>query len=136
MSDIKYEHHGPVALIIIDRADRMNSLDFAANDALVEAWRQFRRQSILCRRGSQDLHHGLCNPSRSRIQAALHRRPWFRRHYPDFEYLKAYRCRDQWLCDFGRIRARISLRYQILLAKRRIRVAGLSNGVFMPVTEA
>ena len=41
MSDIKYEHHGPVALIIIDRADRMNSLDFAANDALVEVWRQF-----------------------------------------------------------------------------------------------
>jgi enoyl-CoA hydratase/carnithine racemase len=41
MSDILYEQHGPVALIRIDRADRMNSLDFAANDALVEAWRRF-----------------------------------------------------------------------------------------------
>lgn len=41
MSDILYEQHGPVTLITIDRADRMNSLDFAANDALVEAWRRF-----------------------------------------------------------------------------------------------
>lgn len=41
MSDIQTERHGPVTLIRIDRADRMNSLDFAANDALVEAWRRF-----------------------------------------------------------------------------------------------
>ena len=41
MSDILYERHGPVTLIRIDRADRMNSLDFAANDALVEAWHRF-----------------------------------------------------------------------------------------------
>lgn len=41
MSDISYEQHGPVTLIRIERADRMNSLDFAANDALVESWRRF-----------------------------------------------------------------------------------------------
>ena len=41
MSDIGYELRGAVALLTIDRADRMNSLDFAANDALVAAWRRF-----------------------------------------------------------------------------------------------
>jgi enoyl-CoA hydratase/carnithine racemase len=41
MSDIKYEQNGAVVLITIDRADRMNSLDFAANDHLVECWRRF-----------------------------------------------------------------------------------------------
>jgi enoyl-CoA hydratase/carnithine racemase len=43
MSDIRYEKHGRVRLITIDRADKMNSLDFAANDLLVEAWREFDR---------------------------------------------------------------------------------------------
>ena len=37
MSDILYEKHGRVRLITIDRADKMNSLDFAANDRLVQA---------------------------------------------------------------------------------------------------
>lgn len=41
MSDILIERHGLVTLITIDRADKMNSLDFAANDELVEAWRRF-----------------------------------------------------------------------------------------------
>jgi enoyl-CoA hydratase/carnithine racemase len=41
VSDIKYDQHGPVALITIDRPDRMNSLDFAANELLVEAWQRF-----------------------------------------------------------------------------------------------
>jgi enoyl-CoA hydratase/carnithine racemase len=41
MSGIRYESHGAVRLITIDRADKMNSLDFAANDELVEAWRAF-----------------------------------------------------------------------------------------------
>ena len=41
MSDILVERHGAVRLITINRADRMNSLDFAANDALVAAWREF-----------------------------------------------------------------------------------------------
>ena len=41
MSDIRYEKHGRVRLITIDRANKMNSLDFAANDRLVAAWREF-----------------------------------------------------------------------------------------------
>ena len=41
MGDIRYERHGAVRLITIDRPDKMNSLDFAANDELVAAWREF-----------------------------------------------------------------------------------------------
>jgi len=43
MADIRYETHGRVRLITIDRAERMNSLDFAANDELIEIWRAFDR---------------------------------------------------------------------------------------------
>ncbi len=32
---IRYERHGAVRLITIDRAQKMNSLDFDANDELV-----------------------------------------------------------------------------------------------------
>lgn len=39
--DIGYQRHGHVRLITIDRPDKMNSLDFAANDRLIEAWRAF-----------------------------------------------------------------------------------------------
>jgi len=45
VSDILYEQHGGVTLITINRADRMNSLDFAANDELVDAWRRFDADS-------------------------------------------------------------------------------------------
>ena len=41
MSDIRYEKQGAVALITIDRATKMNSLDFAANDELVSIWQAF-----------------------------------------------------------------------------------------------
>ena len=41
MTDIRYEHHGRVRLITIDRPAKMNSLDFEANDRLVEAWNTF-----------------------------------------------------------------------------------------------
>lgn len=41
MADILYEHHGRVRLITINRAERMNSLDFGANDELVQLWREF-----------------------------------------------------------------------------------------------
>jgi enoyl-CoA hydratase/carnithine racemase len=41
VSDVRYEQHGSVVLITIDRAERMNSLDFAANDHLVDCWRRF-----------------------------------------------------------------------------------------------
>ena len=39
--DILYEKYGRVRLITIDRADKMNSLDFDANDRLIDVWRQF-----------------------------------------------------------------------------------------------
>ncbi len=39
--DILYDSHGAVRLITIDRPEKMNSLDFAANDALVDAFRRF-----------------------------------------------------------------------------------------------
>ena len=41
MSDIRIENHGRVRLITIDRPAKMNSLDFAANDELIAAWREF-----------------------------------------------------------------------------------------------
>jgi enoyl-CoA hydratase/carnithine racemase len=41
VSDIAVERHGPVTLLRIERPSKMNSLDFAANDELVEAWRAF-----------------------------------------------------------------------------------------------
>lgn len=41
MTDIRYERHGRVRLITIDRPAKMNSLDFEANDRLVAAWREF-----------------------------------------------------------------------------------------------
>ena len=41
MSDIKYEKFERVRLITIDRPSKMNSLDFDANDALVDVWREF-----------------------------------------------------------------------------------------------
>ena len=39
--DILYENRGAVRLITINRAAKMNSLDFPANDALVAAFRRF-----------------------------------------------------------------------------------------------
>lgn len=39
--DILFARHGRVAQITIDRAEVMNSLDFAASDELTEVWRAF-----------------------------------------------------------------------------------------------
>lgn len=41
MTQILCEDHGPVRLITINRPNQMNSLDFAANEELVEVWRAF-----------------------------------------------------------------------------------------------
>ena len=41
MADILCENLGQVRLITINRAAKMNSLDFAANDELVAVWREF-----------------------------------------------------------------------------------------------
>ena len=48
MSNIRYEHHGRVRLITIDRAAKMNSLDFDANDELTQAWREFDADDQAC----------------------------------------------------------------------------------------
>lgn len=58
MDDIRYEKHGAVRLITIDRPQKMNSLDFAANDRLVEVWRAFgadddARVAVVTGAGSQ-----------------------------------------------------------------------------------
>jgi enoyl-CoA hydratase/carnithine racemase len=47
-ADILTERHGAVTLIIINRATKMNSLDFAANDALVAAFREFEADDGAC----------------------------------------------------------------------------------------
>ena len=39
--DVLYETHGHVRLITLNRPAKMNSLDFEANDALIERWREF-----------------------------------------------------------------------------------------------
>lgn len=41
MSNILYEKKGHVRLITINRAEKMNSLDFNANDELVDIWHEF-----------------------------------------------------------------------------------------------
>jgi enoyl-CoA hydratase/carnithine racemase len=41
MSNVLVQDHGAVRLITINRADQMNSLDFAANEELVDVWRAF-----------------------------------------------------------------------------------------------
>jgi len=46
MSDsIRVERRGAVWLLTINRPQKMNSLDFASNDLLVEAWREFDADS-------------------------------------------------------------------------------------------
>ncbi len=46
MSDISYKTTGAVALITIERPGKMNSLDFAANDELVAAWKRFDADEV------------------------------------------------------------------------------------------
>jgi enoyl-CoA hydratase/carnithine racemase len=58
MSNILYEKKGHVRLITINRAEKMNSLDFAANDELVDLWYEFEedddaRVAVLTGAGSQ-----------------------------------------------------------------------------------
>ena len=44
-SDILYESHGHVRLITINRAAKMNSLDFAGHELMVEIWHEFDNDS-------------------------------------------------------------------------------------------
>lgn len=41
MSNFVYEKHGHVRLIMINRPDKMNSLDLDANDEMVDIWNEF-----------------------------------------------------------------------------------------------
>ena len=38
--DVRLERHGAIGLVTIDRAEVMNSLDFEANERMVEIWRE------------------------------------------------------------------------------------------------
>ena len=42
-SAVRVDKHGAVWLVTLDRPDKMNSLDFAAHEELVEVWKQFER---------------------------------------------------------------------------------------------
>lgn len=42
MATIEFERRGPVALLTINRPEAMNALDFAANEALIDAWTRIR----------------------------------------------------------------------------------------------
>ena len=58
MSNILYEKKGYVRLFTINRAEKMNSLDFAANDELVDLWYEFEedddaRVAVITGAGSQ-----------------------------------------------------------------------------------
>ena len=58
MSNILYEKKGYVRLITINRAEKMNSLDFTANDELVDLWYEFEedddaRVAVITGAGSQ-----------------------------------------------------------------------------------
>ena len=58
MSNILYEKKGHVRLITINRAEKMNSLDFTANDELVDLWYEFEededaRVAVITGAGSQ-----------------------------------------------------------------------------------
>lgn len=46
-SDIEFVRDGHVALLVINRPTVMNSLDFAANDRLIAAWREFAADPAL-----------------------------------------------------------------------------------------
>ena len=41
MADIRVDRQGAVWLVTIDRVTKMNSLDFAAHEAMVDVWRAF-----------------------------------------------------------------------------------------------
>ncbi len=87
MSDIVIERHGAVTLLRIERAAKMNSLDFAANDALVEAWRAFAadpeaRVAVITGAGDQAFCAG-ADLKTYTIDFATRPAPEFRQHFTD-----------------------------------------------------
>jgi len=87
LSDIVIERHGAVTLLRIERAAKMNSLDFAANDALVEAWRAFAadpeaRVAVITGAGDQAFCAG-ADLKTYTIDFATRPAPEFRQHFTD-----------------------------------------------------
>jgi enoyl-CoA hydratase/carnithine racemase len=87
VSDIGYEQHGAVALITINRADRMNSLDFTANDLLVECWHRFEaddaaRVAVITGAGAKAFCAG-ADLKTYTIAFATRPAPEFRRRFTD-----------------------------------------------------
>jgi len=86
-SDILYEKNGAVRLITINRPAKMNSLDFAANDALVEAFREFdqdadARVAVVTGAGDKAFCAG-ADLKTYTINFATRPAPEFRRRYTD-----------------------------------------------------
>ncbi|WP_188610900.1 enoyl-CoA hydratase/isomerase family protein [Chelatococcus reniformis] len=86
-SDIQYDKHDAVRLITINRPDKMNSLDFAANDALVEAFRTFAedpdaRVAVVTGSGSKSFCAG-ADLKTYTMDFANRPAPEFRRRYTD-----------------------------------------------------
>ena len=130
-------------LITIDRAEKMNSLDFAANRPADRSLARIRggrrgagrghhrrgRQGLLRRRRPQDLHDELRRPPGARVPHALYRRPRLRRHHARPRDRQADHRGGQRLRDLGRPRARRGLRHPLLLAQRRVRPSGRELGL-------
>ncbi|MBN9267760.1 MAG: hypothetical protein BGN89_12640 [Alphaproteobacteria bacterium 64-6] len=87
MSNILYEQHGAVALITINRPEKMNSLDFASNDELTSAWRRFdqddaARVAVITGAGAKAFCAG-ADLKTYTIDFANRPAPEFRRRYTD-----------------------------------------------------
>jgi len=85
MTDIRYEAHGAVRLITINRPNKMNSLDFEANDEMVRVWREFdadddARVAVLTGAGEQSFCAG-ADLKTYTINFAQAPAPEFRRKY-------------------------------------------------------
>lgn len=87
MSHILYEQRGAVVLITINRPEKMNSLDFAANDELSAAWRRFdqddaARVAVITGAGAKAFCAG-ADLKTYTIDFASRPAPEFRKRYTD-----------------------------------------------------
>jgi enoyl-CoA hydratase/carnithine racemase len=87
MSDILCERHGPVTLITINRPDKMNSLDYEANEAIIQCFRDFQRDdearvAVLTGAGEQAFCAGADLKTFS-LQYATRPAPEFRQRFID-----------------------------------------------------
>lgn len=87
MSHILYEQRGAVVLITINRPEKMNSLDFAANDELTAAWQRFdqddaARVAVITGAGAKAFCAG-ADLKTYTIDFASRPAPEFRKRYTD-----------------------------------------------------